>query len=131
MTTVVIVKKDGVVAIASDTLTCFGTKWCSGPYREEPDKIFRVGESYLGVVGSSAHRLVLESILRSEPEVPSFSGRQEIFELFRRLHPRLKEEYFVNPKEDEKDPYESSQMDFLVAGPHGIFGIMSYREVHE
>ena len=35
----------------------------------------------------------------------------------------------MNTKEDEDDPYESSQITSLVANPHGIFGVYSYREV--
>ena len=43
--------------------------------------------------------------------------------------PILKEKFFLNPKEEEDDPYESSQITALIANPAGIFGIYSYREV--
>ena len=33
------------------------------------------------------------------------------------------------PKEDEADPYESSQITALIANPSGIYGVYSYREV--
>jgi ATP-dependent HslUV protease, peptidase subunit HslV len=45
------------------------------------------------------------------------------------VHEILKEKYFLNTKEDEDDPYESSQITSLVANPYGIFGVYSYREV--
>ena len=35
-------------------------------------------------------------------------SRMEVYETFRRLHPILKEHAFLNPKEDEDDPYESA-----------------------
>jgi len=43
----------------------------------------------------------------------------------------LKDEYYLNPKEDDKDPYESSQMDMLIANRFGAFGLMSLREAYE
>ena len=130
MSTVVVVNKMGLACIGADTLTCFGSMRQLGRYKSDPEKIFKVDESYLGVTGSSAHRLVLESALAGG-EPPRLSNRQEIFNCLRSLHPRLKSEYFLNPKEDEKDPYESSQMDLLIANRHGIFGVMSLREVFE
>jgi ATP-dependent protease HslVU (ClpYQ) peptidase subunit len=45
------------------------------------------------------------------------------------VHEILKEKYFLNTKEDEDDPYESSQITTLIANPYGIFGVYSYREV--
>jgi ATP-dependent protease HslVU (ClpYQ) peptidase subunit len=41
----------------------------------------------------------------------------------------LKDKFFLNTKEEEDDPYESSQITTLVANPYGIFGVYSYREV--
>jgi ATP-dependent HslUV protease, peptidase subunit HslV len=46
-----------------------------------------------------------------------------------RAHQILKEKYFLNIKEEEDDPYESSQITTLIANTHGIFGVYSYREV--
>jgi ATP-dependent protease HslVU (ClpYQ) peptidase subunit len=130
MSTVVVVNKRGLACIGADTLTCFGSMKQLGRYKSDPEKVFRIGESYFGVIGSTAHRMVLESAL-SGGDPPRLSNRHEIFHCFRSLHPRLKSEYFLLPKEDEKDPYESSQMDLLIANRHGIFGLMSLREVYE
>src|SRR6266496_5513797 len=52
-------------------------------------------------------------------------------ETFRKLHPTLKEQHFLNPKEEEDDPYESTQVTALVANENGIFGVYSMREVFE
>ena len=59
------------------------------------------------------------------------NSKEAIFETFRKLHPILKEECFLNHKEDEEDPYESSQITALIANVHGIFAIYSMREVFE
>jgi hypothetical protein len=58
-------------------------------------------------------------------------SRDEVFDTFLKLHPKLKERFFLNTKEHDSDPYESSQFIVLIANPHGIFGVESYREVFE
>lgn len=130
MTTIVAVKKNGVVAIAADTLTTFGNTRLHASQDDSHDKILHIGESYIGVCGSAAHHLVLSSLLAKSPDV-KLTSKASIFETFRKLHPVLKEECFLNPKEDEEDPYESSQITALIANSTGIYGIYSMREVFE
>ncbi|NOU00371.1 MAG: MFS transporter [Gallionella sp.] len=130
MTTIVAVRKNGVAAIAADTLTTFGNTRLPAHLDASHDKILRIGDSYVGICGSAAHHLVLENLFAKMPEV-KLNSKAEIFETFRKLHPILKEECFLNPKEDEEDPYESSQITALIANAHGIFGVYSMREVFE
>ena len=73
---------------------------------------------------------MFQSLLAKLPDL-DFSGKGAIFETFRKLHPILKEQHFLNPKEEEDDPYESTQITALVANAHGIFGVYSMREVFE
>ena len=42
-----------------------------------------------------------------------------------------KRQFFLNTKEEESDPYESSQFTVLVANATGAYGVYSYREVFE
>lgn len=128
MTTITVVKKNGQVAIATESLTTFGDTRLASHYKSEHDKILRVGDSWIGVCGSSAHHLVLAHLLAKLDHV-RLGSRGEVFETFRLLHPMLKEQAFLNPKEDEDDPYESSQITALIANPSGIYGVYSYREV--
>lgn len=130
MTTIVAVRKNGVVAIAADTLTTFGNTRLPAALDVSHDKILRCGDSHIGVCGSAAHHLVLASLLAKAPDV-QLNSKAGIFETFRKLHPALKEECFLNPKEDEEDPYESSQITALIANSSGIYGIYSMREVFE
>ena len=130
MTTIVAVKKNGIVSIAADTLTTFGNTRLPASMDASHDKILHCGESYIGVCGSAAHHLVLANLLSKALEV-KLNSKAEIFETFRKLHPVLKEECFLNPKEDEEDPYESSQITALIANASGIYGIYSMREVFE
>lgn len=136
MSTVVVAKKAGKICIAADSLTSFGDLKLSSYYDAAHDKIIRHDENYLGVVGSAAHQLVLESLFASKKVIDKkinldFSSRLSIFESFRTLHPILKEKYFLNSKDEDDDPYESTQIDALIANPFGIFGVHSLREVTE
>jgi ATP-dependent HslUV protease subunit HslV len=136
MSTVVVVKKAGKVCIAADSLTSFGDLKLSNMYDAAHDKILRFEENCIGIVGSAAHQLVLESVFASKKIVEKkieidFSSRLSIFESFRTLHPVLKQKYFLNAKDEDDDPYESTQIDALIANPSGIFGVHSLREVTE
>jgi ATP-dependent protease HslVU (ClpYQ) peptidase subunit len=130
MTTIVAVKKNGIVAIAADTLTTFGNTRLPAMMDNSHDKILHIKDSYIGVCGSAAHHLVLASLLGKTPDV-QLNSKEAIFETFRKLHPVLKEECFLNPKEDEEDPYESSQITALIINTSGMYGIFSMREVFE
>jgi len=136
MSTVVVAKKAGKICISADSLTSFGDLKLSSEYDAAHDKILRHNENYIGIVGSAAHQLVLESLFASKKIAENkietdFSSRLAIFETFRTLHPILKEKYFLNAKDEDDDPYESTQIDALIANPFGIFGIHSLREVTE
>ncbi len=130
MTTLVAVRKHDEIAIAADSLTTFGDVRLAAPFDRSYDKILRHGDTYIGLCGSAAHQLVFESLLKSNQAV-DFGSKHAIFETFRKLHPILKEQHFLNPKEEEDDPYESTQISALIANPHGIFGVYSMREVFE
>ncbi|RMG50919.1 MAG: MFS transporter [Gammaproteobacteria bacterium] len=130
MSTIVAVKKNGCIVIAADSLTTFGDTRLPAVDDAAWDKIHRYRDSHIGIVGSAAHLLVIQSIFTEDADF-DLSNRAAIFETFRSLHPRLKEEYFLNPKEDEDDAYESTRMDALIANPDGIFGLFSLREVFE
>ncbi|MDP5008806.1 MAG: MFS transporter [Glaciimonas sp.] len=128
MTTCVVVKKGKQIAIASDSLVTFGDTRLSHAY-EVNDKIVQVGDSFVTLAGTAAHFPVMRKLLLGMGEECKLSSREEVFETFSRIHAILKEHYFLNTKEDDDDPYESSQITSLIANPHGIFGIYSYREV--
>jgi len=130
MTTIVAVRKNGVVVIAADTLTTFGNTRLSAAMDSSHDKILHIGDSHIGVCGSAAHHLVLANLLGKTPDV-KLNSKEAIFETFRKLHPVLKDECFLNPKEDEEDPYESSQITALIINASGLYGIFSMREVFE
>ena len=135
MTTVVVVKKAGVVAIAADTLVTFGDTRLGSRF-EENSKIFKIdtsaGTSFVGMAGTVAHFPALRKAMEALPKDQLLLGsKDEVFDTFTRLHPMLKETFFLQTKEDDNDPYESSQFSVVVANATGIYGLYSYREVFE
>lgn len=103
MTTVAVVKKAGQVAIAVDTLA---------------------GVSYVGVAGTVAHFPVLRKAMTALPKDQlKLGSKDEVLDTFTRLHPLLKDTFFLQTKEDDIDPYESSQFIVLIANASGIYGL--------
>jgi len=135
MTTIVVARKNGQVAIAADTLVTFGDTRLLHRF-ENNTKIFKldtpVGATYIGMAGTVAHFPVLRKALSALPRAERKLGsRDDIFDTFTRLHPLLKDNFFLQTKEEDHDPYESSQFSVLIANAAGIFGLYSYREVFE
>ncbi len=135
MTTVVVVKKAGQVAMAADTLVTFGDTRLGHRF-ESNTKIFKVdtdaGPSYVGMAGTVAHFPVLRKAMNAMPhETLRLGSKDEVFDTFTKLHPYLKENFFLQTKEEDTDPYESSQFSVVIANETGIYGLYSYREVFE
>ena len=135
MTTVVVVKKAGQVAIAADRLVTFGDTRLSSRF-ESNSKLFKIdtpaGPSVVGIAGTVAHFPVLRKAMQALQKKELLLGsKDEVFDTFTRLHPILKDSFFLQTKEDDNDPYESSQFSVVVANATGIYGLYSYREVFE
>ena len=135
MTTVVVVKKNGQVAIAADTLVTFGDTRLSNRF-EVNSKLFKIdtpaGPSYVGIAGTVAHFPVLRKAMLALPKDQLLLGsKDDVFDTFIKLHPLLKDTFFLQTKEDDNDPYESSQFSVVIANATGIYGLYSYREVFE
>ena len=128
MTTCVVVRKGDQIAMAADSLVTFGDTRLSNAY-EANDKIVAVNGSYVSLSGTTAHFPVMKKLLAEMGDECRLGSRDEVFDTFTRAHQILKDKYFLNVKEEEDDPYESSQITTLIANPHGIFGVYSYREV--
>jgi hypothetical protein len=127
VTTIVVVKKNGRIAIGADSLVTFGETRLPDQY-EANDKIIRIGDSFIGLAGSTAHFEVMRRVL-GNMNSPQLHSRAQVFDTFLTAHQVLKEQFFLNPKEEDDDPYESSQITALIANPSGIYGVYSYREV--
>jgi ATP-dependent protease HslVU (ClpYQ) peptidase subunit len=145
MSTIVAAVKNGVACIAADSLTSFGDTKQSAEFVVNSDKILELGNfstststntefktlTYMGIVGSAAHHLVMQNLVLDHAEKIDLSDRMSIFITLKTIHPILKEEYFLNSKEEDEDSYESSRVDALIMNENGIFGLYSLREVEQ
>jgi ATP-dependent HslUV protease subunit HslV len=131
MTTIAVVKKNGYVALAADTMTKWGCGKECATYVLNHDKILRIGESYLAITGSATFKLIIADYVSDHRADMRLNSVAEIFRTWQKLHPVLKERYFINPEEDKEDDLESSRMDVLIANPYGIFGVAAQRTVQE
>ncbi|MAE27594.1 MAG: MFS transporter [Planctomycetes bacterium] len=129
MTTTIVVAKDGQACIAADTLARYGSTTETADLIENHDKLLRVGETVLAPCGPASAQLLLRSYFADPEHLAEFSGVDEIYETVRRLQAVLKDEYYLNPKEDEADPFDSLQMECLLANPSGIYGIYPLRSI--
>ncbi len=134
MSTIVVARKNQQACIAAESLTSIGDTKLSATYDAYHDKIQLCGDTYLGIVGSAAHSLVVEDIFREAEFEYDFSSREGIFRTFVKLHSILKEKYFLVPSskgQDDDDPYETSHIDAVIANEHGIFAVYSLRDSNE
>jgi len=131
MTTIVAVQKSGSVCIAADTLARYGSAKESADYIANHDKLVSVGDAILAPAGPASVNLILKSYFKNPEHARAFGTLEEVFETIRELQAGLKENYFLNPKEDESDPYESIQMELLIASPGGMFGVYPLRSIQQ
>lgn len=131
MTTIAVAKKNGVAAIAADTLTKWGTGKESAAYIANNDKIVRAGDTWIGAAGSATFKLIMRDYFAQARVKPRFDSTINIFKTWQAFHMMLKEQYFLVTASDKDDSIESSRFDVLLANPHGIFGVGAQRTVQE
>jgi ATP-dependent HslUV protease subunit HslV len=129
MTTVTVVRKEGRIAIAADTLTKWGGGKESADYVANHEKIIRVGDSLIAITGSATFKLILADYFSALEEPPKLDSVESIFRVWNTLHGALKERYYLQAGEDKEEDLESSRMDVLIANPGGIFGVAAHRTV--
>jgi len=132
MSVITIARKGGLCSMAADTTSTTGSRRVSAGLKANPSKILRFQDNLLGFVGYSAHQVVFEDLLRRHASKLDFSGRDRLFGTALKIHDLLTDHYHLRTSDSDRDqPYDSSQLVFAVANPHGIFVIDSYREVFE
>jgi ATP-dependent HslUV protease, peptidase subunit HslV len=129
VTTLVMVKRGLEACMAAETLLSCGSMKQQARYLSSPDKILSVGDAYVGITGWSVTQTVLQSVFANGCELSDIKTELELFEFARVLHQRLKDEYFLNPRSERDEPYESSQMTALIMNRYGLFGLYSQRSV--
>ncbi len=114
---------------AAETLTTWGARKRSARYVGNPEKIIRVGNAYVGLVGWWVTQSVMKSAFGNGCPLPEVRDELELFEYSRALHRKLKSEYYLNSLADAELPYESSQMTAFVMNRYGLFSMDPLRGV--
>ncbi|MBE7495521.1 MAG: MFS transporter [Verrucomicrobiaceae bacterium] len=131
MSTIVVTQKNGVACIGADTLSCLGSLRQRAQHVINKTKITRVGDTLIGLTGTSASLVVLNSYFANPERPRDFSSCEAIFETFRHAHAWLKAEYFMSAMPDKGEEYETTQFYGVAANPHGIFALYSYRSAQQ
>ena len=131
MTTIAVVKKNGLAAIAADTMTKWGSGKETAQYIVNHGKIFRVADSWLGATGNATFQMILRDYFARPRAYARFDTPVEIFKTWQKLHAVLKQDYYLVPGHGDDDAIESSRMDVLIANARGIFGVAAHRTVQE
>lgn len=131
MSTLVVVRKGNKAVIGSDSQSTQGSIVISSEHRRNHHKIHQVGDAYIGFTGWSLMHNIFEDVIEKHPRELDFRSRKHIFKTFLFLHQAIKEDYFIESHEADKQPVESSQWDCLIACPNGIYAVDSYRTVVE
>ncbi|MCB1225460.1 MAG: hypothetical protein KDK99_06585 [Verrucomicrobiales bacterium] len=131
MSTIVVVRKNGVACIGADTMSSLGSLRQRAHHVANCGKIAEIDGTYIGLTGTSASLVVLRSYF-SNPERPrDFSSTDAIFETLRYAHQELKAAYHMATQPASGEEYETTQFYGLAANEHGIFAIYSYRTCQE
>jgi len=131
MSTIVVAQKNGYACIGADTLSCLGSLRQKAHHIVNKSKVTRIGDTFIGLTGTSASLVVLNSYF-SNPERPAdFSSTDAIFETLRHAHYFMKNEYYMATMPDKDEEYETTQFYGLAANPYGIFAIYSYRSAQQ
>lgn len=131
MSTIVVVQKKGVACIGADTLSCLGSLRQKAQHVVNKTKITKIGDTFIGLTGTSASLVVMNSYFANPERPRDFSSSDAIFETFRHAHHWMKAEYFMATAPDKGEEYETTQFYGLMANEHGIFAIYSYRSAQQ
>ena len=126
MSIAVAVRKNGIIALGSDSQTSFGSLRMS-PDNHVARKIRKIGMSYLASTGWGLYENILSDFL-SRKKTPPLTNSESIFSFFMLLWKNLHEAYpFVNDQSEEEDssPFGDLDASFLVVNKNGIFYVGS------
>jgi len=131
MTTIAVVRKNGYVAIAADTMTKWGSGKETADYIVNHHKTFKVRDTVVAITGNTTFKAILTDYFARPKVIARFDTVHNIFKTWQTMHAILKDEYFLNASPGSDDAVESTRMDVLLANKHGIFGVVAQRTVQE
>lgn len=121
-------RKSGEMAIVVDSLVAFDDTCLAHGY-EQDQKTFQVDDSLIALADTTTHFPAICSLLTGLADGCCLDTRDDVFWTSLKVYEKLRDEYFANTREDNDDPYESSQITCLIADATGIYGVYSYHKV--
>jgi len=132
MTTIVISRKHGRVAIGGDSTSHLGGSNFSRLHLRNHSKLIVRGDHHFAITGDSVWRLALAEHYDRLETTPSLENSAEIYRFLLGRHAELSETQWLSGGVDEAgDAFQSTRLTALFAGPGGIFGIFPDRTVVE
>lgn len=110
--------KAGEIAIACDTQISFGSTSVSSTHIANSNKLHKVNDSVIGIVGWNTLSDMIVHLIQTQPESFKLSYRMEIYSTLLQLHTTMKSDYFLSTKaKDNHQPVESSQFNAIIINP--------------
>lgn len=128
MTTITAAIKNGHYTMACDTLSTAGDIQQSN--QVNGSKIIEYNGTLLGICGYHAVHCALQYLFDHSKEANyQFDCLPNVYESFRRIHKKLKDEYYLQANADNEKPFENWFLDLLMVNQHGIFTVTNMRGV--
>ena len=131
MSTISVVRRNGLVAIAADTLTKIGSSDLAARYKRRHSKLIPVGDGFLGFVGAGLWQQVLAEYFAGLTEAPALDSPAAVYRAMCAMHRSLKSAQFLRETSDDDFEFEETGLTALVANRSGIFGVFGDRSVLE
>jgi len=112
-------------------MTSYGALSVSSSHMVNSNKLYQVNDSVIGIVGWCAISGVIEHLIKHNSKLFRLDDRMEIMSTLLLVHETMKNDYFLETREEQDQPVESIQLCALVINKHGLFEINRYREVSE
>lgn len=124
MTTICAVKKGKRICIASDSLARIGSrKEILDNHVQGDGKILKIGSNFIATAGHPSWELILKQYFLERKNISAWESADQVFDVFNALHQDLKKHYFLAPPLLRHIPIESSEFEFLIVNPFGIFEV--------
>lgn len=126
MSVAVAVNRGGSVALATDSVTSFGSLQLPAD-NLSATKVVKCGSSWIAGTGWSKYDLILKDYISRTKRAPKLDDEMSIFKFFHALWGDLGKRYsLVNEQADDKDsPFGDLDSSFLIASTKGIFYVAS------
>lgn len=126
MSIIVAIKRNGLVTMGADSLTCFGDGEMAPAENCRTRKILTMGDSYIGGTGWAVYDDIIDHWML-EKNAPDLNSKRAVFSFFLELWRSMRDGYpFVNDQANSKDtPFTDLDSSFLVGSAGGIFKVSS------